>query len=115
MPPGAEPTPPAAGEIAVRVRRLLTGRTDVVEKRMVGGLSFVVGGRLCCGVTSSGLMVRVGPDAVPAALREPHVRPMELGGKRLAAFVLVDPDGLPDDAVLAGWLRRALDCVSRLL
>jgi hypothetical protein len=98
---------------ADRIRRHLAARHDVVEKRMVGGLSFSVGGRMCCGVTSSGLMVRVGRDGVRPALEEPHVRPMELGGRPLAAFVLVDPAGYADDADLARWLDRAVACVLR--
>ncbi len=93
---------------AERIRRHLAERDDVVEKRMVGGLSFMVDGRMCCGVTSSGLMVRLGIDAAARALDEPHVRPMVLGGKPVAAFVVVDPEGFADDAALAAWLDRGL-------
>ncbi|MBB3082255.1 TfoX/Sxy family protein [Geodermatophilus sabuli] len=100
---------------ADRVRRLLGPRGDVVEKRMVGGgLSFSVDGRMCCGVTGTGLLIRVGPDAVAGALEEPHVEPMELGGRRMAAFVLVGPAGYATDAELDGWLRRALDFLAQL-
>ena len=96
-----------------RVRRRLAGRAGVAEKRMVGGLSFSVGGRMFCGVAGTALMVRVGRDGVGPALQEPHVRPMELGGRRLAAFVLVDPEGWADDAALDAWLQRSLDVVAR--
>ncbi|MGY1631917.1 TfoX/Sxy family protein [Geodermatophilus sp. SYSU D01186] len=100
-------------ETADRVRRLLGAHGDVVEKPMVGGgRSFSVHGRMCCGVTATGLLVRVGPEAVAAALEEPHVGPMELGGRRLSAFVLVDPAGYATDAALDGWLRRALAVVA---
>ena len=93
---------------AERVRRLLAPH-DAVEKRMVGGgLSFSVGGRMVCGVTATALAVRVGADAVPAVLTEPHVRPMVLGGRQVQAFVLVDPAGYADDADLARWLQRGL-------
>src|SRR5215210_3230359 len=91
-----------------RIRRYLAARDDVVEKRMVGGLSFLVGGRMCCGVTSTGLMVRLGRDGVASALEEPHVRPLELGGKPIAAFLVIEPEGFAADAALAGWLDRAL-------
>jgi hypothetical protein len=102
-------------DTAERVRRLLAPHGDVVEKRMVGGgLSFSMGGRMCCGVTGTGLLIRLGPDAVARALEEPHVGPMELGGKRLAAFVLVDPAGYATDEALAGWLQRARDFVATL-
>ena len=95
-------------DVAERVRRSLAERVEAVEKRMVGGLSFSVAGRMCCGVVGAALMVRVGADGVAAALAEPHVRPMELGGRQLKAFVLVDPEGFIDDAALAAWLERAV-------
>jgi hypothetical protein len=91
-----------------RVRRVLGRREGVVEKRMVGGRSFSVGGLMVCGVTGRGLVVRVGADAVAAATAEPHVTRMTLGGKPLAAFVLVEPAGYAADAALEAWLARAL-------
>ncbi len=102
------------GATAARVRRILASRPGVVEKRMVGGLSFLVDGRLCCGITSNGLMVRLGRDAVARALEEPHVTPMTLGGKPLAAFVLIEPEGYLDDPSLAHWVQRGLDATAGL-
>ena len=96
-----------------RVRRCLAGRADVVEQRMVGGLSFSVGGRMFCGIVGTALMVRVVSDGVGPALAEPFVRPMELGGRPLKAFVLVEPEGWADDAALTAWVDRALDVVAR--
>jgi TfoX/Sxy family transcriptional regulator of competence genes len=104
---------PWSPETADRVRRVLAGRDDVVEKRMVGGgLSFLVAGQMCCGVTGDALMVRVGAAGAPAALAEPYVTPMTLGGKPLDAFVLVAPEGHADDAALAAWVSRGLAFVS---
>ena len=94
-----------------RVRRLLVERDDVEEKRMVGGRSFVVGGRLCCGVTGQGLVVRLGAEGVVRARQEPHVRPLVMGGKEVSAFVVVEPDGYAEDDALAGWVFRALDAL----
>jgi hypothetical protein len=99
---------------AERVRRLLSSRNDVAEKRMVGGLSFVFGGSMCCGVTGSALMVRVGPEARERVLAERHVRPMEFAGRPLAGFVLVDPEGFGSDTALAAWVQRGLDFVATL-
>lgn len=101
-------------ETAERVRRLLAGRDDVVEKRMVGGLSFSVGGNMCCGATANGLMVRVGVDALDRTLSEPGVRPMVFGGRRLSAFVEVDPAGYRTDKQLRAWVDRALAFVATL-
>ncbi len=104
---------PWSPETAERVRRLLAVRDDVVEKRMVGGgLSFLVAGRMCCGVSGDALMVRVGADAAPAALAEPHVTTMTLGGKPLDGYLLVAPEGHADDAALAAWVSRGLAFVT---
>jgi len=99
---------------AERVRRALSGRLNVVEKRMVGGLSFSVNGNMCCGVTGDALMVRVGRDARERVLAEPNVRPMAFAGRPLAGFVLVDPAGFPTDAALASWIQRGIDFASSL-
>ena len=101
-------------EAAGRVRRLLSGRDDVAEKKMVGGLSFLVNGNMCCGVTGTALMVRVGASGREQALGEPHVRPMEFAGRALSGFVCVDPAGFAADDELARWVQRGLDFVSGL-
>jgi hypothetical protein len=93
------------------VRILLSDRPNVVEKKMVGGLSFLVNGNMCCGVTGTALMIRVGREGRDQALREPHVRPVVLGGRSLSAFVCVDPPGYAADDALARWVQRGLDFV----
>lgn len=99
---------------AERVRQFLSGQHDVVEKRMIGGLSFMVSGSMCCGVTRDGLMVRVGPEAREWALAQPYVRPMEFAGRPLSGFVCVDPEGYETDTALAVWIQRGIDFVSTL-
>lgn len=99
---------------AERVRRVLSNRRDVVEKRMVGGLSFSVGGSMCCGVTGSALMVRVGAEARERVLAQPHVRPMEFAGRPLSGFVLIDPEGFRTDTALSVWVQRGIDFVAAI-
>ena len=101
-------------EAAARVRRLLSGRDDVVERKMVGGLSFLVNGNMCCGITGGALMVRVGAESREETIREPHVRPMLFAGRSLSGFVCVEPAGYAADDVLASWVQRALGYVSGL-
>jgi TfoX/Sxy family transcriptional regulator of competence genes len=101
-------------EAASRVRRLLSGREDVTEKKMVGGLSFMVRGNMCCGVTGAALMIRVGADGRKQALREPHVQPMIFAGRVLSGFVCIEPTGYAADDALAGWVQRSLDFVAGL-
>ena len=97
---------------AERVRRLLSERADVVEKKMFGGLCFMVNGGMCCGLTGTAFMVRVGPDRYQEALAQPHVRPMDFTGRPLAGMVYVDPAGYRSDRALATWIRRGVDFVS---
>lgn len=89
-----------------RLRRTLAGRPGVVEKRMVGGRSFAFEGRMFCGVTSAGLMIRVGSDAVAAIIEKPHVSRMTMGGRPLSAFVVVAAEAVATDEALMSWIQR---------
>jgi hypothetical protein len=100
--------------VAERVRNVLAGQRHVVEKRMVGGLSFMVNGSMCCGVTGTALMVRVGPEGLAGALARPHVRRMVFAGRPLTGFVCVDPAGYGTNAALAAWVQWGIDFVSTL-
>lgn len=100
--------------VAARVRRMLSRRRDVVEKRMVGGLSFIVRGSMCCGVTGDRLMVRVGPDARTRMLAKPHTVPMKFAGRSLAGFICVKPAGYRSDRALQAWLQCGIDFVATL-
>jgi TfoX/Sxy family transcriptional regulator of competence genes len=97
-----------------RVRRMLSQHPNVVEKRMIGGLSFLLNGNMCCGVTGSALMVRVGREGLEQALAQPYVRRMEFAGRPLAGFVCVDPEGFHSDADLATWVQRGLNFAATL-
>ena len=94
-------------KLAIRVRRALGGR-DVVEKKMFGGLCFMVNGSMCCGLTKSDFVVRVGPAEYDDALRQPHARPMDFTGRPLKGMVYVAPEGLRTKAALARWVGRGL-------
>ncbi|MGE3840782.1 MAG: TfoX/Sxy family protein [Vicinamibacterales bacterium] len=89
--------------LAQRIRRLLNG-PDVAERKMFGGLAFLVGGRMCCGVQDSDLMVRVPKDQHAQLLTEPHVRPMDFTVRSLAGFVYVSATGTKSDAALRRWV-----------
>jgi TfoX/Sxy family transcriptional regulator of competence genes len=101
-------------EAAERVRQLLSGRDDVVEKPMVGGLSFLVNGNMCCGIAGTALMVRVGSEGRDQALREAHVQPMQFAGRALSGFICVEPAGFASDDALVRWVQRGLGFVSGL-
>ena len=102
-------------ETAERVRKLLSGRRDVVPKKMMGGLCFMVAGSMCCVVSGKGgLLIRVGPDAFARALAEPHVEPMEMRGRIMTGFVRVAPEGFRTDAMLKKWVERGLAFVTAM-
>ncbi len=95
-------------ELAQRVRRALDGRVDVEEKRMFGGLAFMVRGHMTCGVVGSTLMVRVDAGDEPRLLAERHVRPMDFTGRPLKGFLYVDPPGTASAPALRKWVGRAV-------
>jgi len=102
-------------ETAERVRRILSNRRGIVEKKMMGGLCFMVKGGMCCTVSGrGGMLIRVHPDAQAQMLREPHVQPMEMGARTMKGFVRVAPDGYRTDAALALWVARGLDALAAL-
>jgi len=100
--------------LAERVRRALGGQEGLSEKKMFGGLGFLVQGNMCVGIWRESLVARLGPDAAALALKQPHVRPFDVTGKPLRGWVLVAPEGLVDFADLQGWLDQALHFVSTL-
>ena len=75
--------------LAARARALLAGRADVSERKMFGGLTFMVGGNMCCGVNGEELLVRLDPGREGEALARPHARPMDLTGRRMRGFITV--------------------------
>ena len=97
---------------AARIRAVLADQRDVVEKRMFGGLCFMVNGQMCCGLTKTDFMVRVGKDGFAAALAQPHARPMDFTGRPSTGMVYVDPAGYKTEAALAAWVGRGVKLVT---
>ncbi len=91
---------------AQRLREALGDEHGVVEKKMFGGIAFMLHGNMCCGVVGEELMVRVGPDAHDAALAEPHARPMDFTGRPMRGMVYVGVPGFESDEDLEAWVAR---------
>jgi TfoX/Sxy family transcriptional regulator of competence genes len=100
--------------LSQRIRELLSDAPTVEEKKMFGGLAFMVNGNMAVGVTGAELMVRVGAENYQSALADPHVRPMDFTGKPLRGFVYVDEKGYETDEGLAKWVSHAVDFVLTL-
>jgi len=97
--------------LAERLRLLFRGKYKVTEKKMFGGLAFMVNGHMCCGIVATDLVVRVGPDALEYALKRPHTRPMDFTGRPMKGFVYVGPGGYHSDRDLKSWTKIGLDFV----
>jgi TfoX/Sxy family transcriptional regulator of competence genes len=100
-------------ELAERVRDVLVDRADLTEKRMFGGLTFLLGGNMCCGVHESHLILRLGPERAEQALEAAHVGPMDFTGRPMRGFVTVQPEGLAGDE-LQRWVELAVQFAQAL-
>lgn len=104
-----------AEALAQRIRPLLSSEYGYDEKRMFGGLCFLLNGNMCCGVTREArLMVRVGPEAYEAALREPHAGEMDFTGRPMRGLVFVESPGFESDEQLHAWIERGVAFAGRL-
>ena len=91
-----------------RIRDAIAHTPGLTERSMFGGIAFLLEGNMCCGVIEDRLVVRVGPGAYQAALREPHTRPMDFTGRPLTGFVYVDREGYQEQETLLIWIERGL-------
>lgn len=105
----------AEDEVLVgRIRGLLKGRRGVTEQKMFGGLCFMVNGNLCVGPWKGSLVVRLDRDQHDATQAEPHAGPMDITGKTMRGWALIDPAGVATDQQLAAWVDRAVAYVRTL-
>ena len=100
--------------LAERIANVLSGRSDVVEKKMFGGLCFMVSGNMACGIVKDELMARVGPDQYDDCLVEDHAREMDFTGRSLKGMIYVAPEGIDSDDELEKWVARCVDFVETL-
>ena len=100
-------------DLAGRVRALLAGNGQLREVRMFGGLCFMLNGNMIAGTSKRGLLVRVGKKQHAAALARPDARPMEMSGRLMGGYVVVDPPPT-DDRALREWLEFAIAFVQTL-
>src|SRR4029453_18695946 len=97
-----------------RVRQALTGKDGLTEKKMFGGLAFLLNGNMLVGVMGERLLGRTGPREHAAALKRPHAGPMTFTGKPMRGFVVVDPAGFATGQDLRSWISLALGFVREL-
>ena len=102
---------PFSESLAARIRQQLARRKNVEEKKMFGGVGFLLNGNMLIGVWKDSLIARLGPDEGDEALLEPHVKEFDITGRAMKGWVLVEPEGVEDDDQLTGWIQRAVKFV----
>lgn len=96
--------------LAERIRKELDDRSvTYIEKRMMGGLCFMVDNKMCIGITGDALMARVGPNFYQEALSLEGARKMDFTGRPMKGFIFVDPEGIDTDQDLNSWIQKCLD------
>ncbi len=96
--------------LAERIRKIIGDRPELTEKKMFGGVGYMLNGNLACGVQGDELIVRIGPDKDEAAFAQPHVHPfMPTHSKPMAGWVMVAPAGLITDENLRRWVELGIE------
>ena len=95
-------------KLALRIREMLSDTPRVEEKRMMGGLTFMVNKKMCVGILRDELMVRLAPEEYEAALERPGCREMNFTGRPMKGFVFVGQEGTKGAKNLQFWVDRAL-------
>jgi TfoX/Sxy family transcriptional regulator of competence genes len=102
-------------DLANRLRELLAGEDAITEKRMFGGLAFLLRGHMSVSASrNGGLLVRIDPADTGASLARPHVKLMEMGGRTMDGWITVAPEGLKSKRELAAWVERSVGFVKTL-
>lgn len=100
-------------QLADRLRGVLGSDPRLEEKKMFGGISFMLDGQMCCGVMKDDLVLRVGAERTEAALAQPHTRVFDFGGRPGPGMIYVAAPGVASDEQLSGWVRQAIEYVER--
>ena len=100
--------------LADRIRTTLARKKGIEEKKMFGGLCFLLNGHMLVGVWKNSLIARLGPEQGEEALLEQHVKEMDITGKPMKGWVMVEPQGVEDDSQVKGWIQRAVRFVGKL-
>ena len=100
--------------LAGRIRDAVAHTAGITEKKMFGGVGFLLNGNLLTAVWMNCLIVRVGVDAAEKGLSQPHVGPMDLTGKPMKGWLMIQPAGIATDKALRSWIKTAMKFVSTL-
>jgi len=97
-----------------RIQAKLKGTRGLVEKKMFGGVGFMIHGNMACGILKEDLIVRVNPESHHEILKRPHVKPFDNMGRPMAGWILVTPEGCRADKALASWIQMGVEFAKTL-
>ncbi|HEX5105285.1 MAG TPA: TfoX/Sxy family protein [Pirellulaceae bacterium] len=103
---------PYSESLADRIRQTFGRRRGLTEKKMFGGVGFLLNGNMCVGVWKTSLIVRLDPVDADESLSQPHVRPFDITGRPMKGWLIVEADGLETDDQLASWIQRSIEFVA---
>lgn len=95
--------------LAVVVRTVLAKHNGFSEKKMFGGIGFMLYGNMCCGIQHSDLILRLGPDKGAKALHDPRMKPFDTTGRPMKGWAVINTDALEDEAELSHWVQQSAD------
>src|SRR5438874_12689387 len=105
---------PLDESLAARIRASLARKKRIKEKKMFGGLGFLLNGNMLAGVWKNSLIVRLSPEEATDALLEPHVGAFDITGKPMKGWILVDRDSVTDESAVKTWINRAVKFVAKM-
>ena len=101
-------------KLAQRIRERLINLPAYMERKMFGGVCFLLHGNMACGILNDDVIVRVGKDAYESALALPHTKKFDITGRAMSGWVMVSPQGHGSDQQLDAWLQRGVDFAASL-
>ena len=96
-------------KLGLRIRDMLAGLPGLVEKKMFGGIGFILNGNMACGVHKDALIVRVGPEGYQSALDAPHTGVFDMTGRPMTGWVVVNAPGFATNQSLSDWVQQGLE------
>lgn len=102
-------------DLAQRIRRVLGEAPDLVERKMFGGIGFMLRGNMACGIHKDKLIVRVGPERYQETLARPHTMPFDMTGRPMRGWVMVAPEGCETESLLEDWVQQGVKFALSLL
>ncbi len=100
-------------KLADRIRESMKGKRGVIEKKMFGGVTFMLKDKMFCGIVKDELMIRLMENREEEALNNPHARPMDFTGRPMKGFVFVAPDGFKSKKALEAWIELGIEYVMK--